>query len=432
MESNFPNNWKLMRLESCMAVIIDYRGKTPDKTSFGVPLITAKIVNGGRINEIQEYIAFKDYDTWMRRGIPQAGDIIVTTEAPLGEVAQLDERKIALAQRLIALRGKPGLLDNDYLKFLMQSDFIQQQLQARATGTTVLGIKQSELRKIGLVIPPPSEQKAIARILSSLDDKIELNQQMNRTLEAQARAIFKSWFVDFDPVRAKMEGKQPVGMHAATAALFPDAFEESPLGMIPRGWKISVIGDIAENPRRGIQPKNIQPDTPYIGLEHMPRRSIALSNWGNVEDITSNKFEFNQGEILFGKLRPYFQKVGVAITSGICSTDILVLVPRTPELFGLVMSYVSSDEFINYTDITSSGTRMPRTNWQDMSKYEILIPDLELTKIFNMQILPIVEKIRANILESRNLSVIRNTLLPKLMSGEIRVKEAEKIVREAA
>ena len=143
----------------------------------------------------------------MRRGLPQSGDIVMTTEAPLGEIAQLDGRKVALAQRLITLRGKPDLLDNTYLKFLMQSEFVQHQLHSRATGTTVLGIKQSELRQVTLVMPPLPEQRSIAHILGTLDDKIELNRRMNETLEALALAIFKAWFVDFDPVRAKAEGR---------------------------------------------------------------------------------------------------------------------------------------------------------------------------------------------------------------------------------
>ena len=244
MGSRFPDDWQLLPLEDCMAAIIDYRGKTPKKTLAGVPLVTAKVVKGGRIQPIQEYIAHGDYDDWMRRGFPEPGDILMTTEAPLGEIAQLDDRKVALAQRLITLRGRKSLLDNNYLKFLMQSEFVQHQLSARATGTTVLGIKQSELRQISLVIPPLDEQKQIAHILGTLDDKIELNQQMNRTLEGIARALFKSWFIDFEPVRAKLDGRQPAGMDAETAAFFPDSFEDSALGKIPKGWEVRAFGKL--------------------------------------------------------------------------------------------------------------------------------------------------------------------------------------------
>ena len=184
--------WTVRPLEDCVATLIDYRGRTPQKTSSGIPLITAKVVKGGRIETPDEFISVDEYAPWMRRGIPNAGDVVITTEAPLGEVAQLGCERVALAQRLIALRGKSGVLDNTFLKFLMQSEDVQNQLRARASGTTVLGIKQSELRKVLLTLPPIHEQRAIAHILGTLDDKIDLNRKTNETLEAMARAFFKS------------------------------------------------------------------------------------------------------------------------------------------------------------------------------------------------------------------------------------------------
>ena len=142
-----------------MAAIIDYSGKSPQKTTFGIPLVTAKIIKAGRIEQPKEFIAEVDYEQWMRRGIPQKGDVVMTTEAPLGEVAQLDGKKIALAQRVITLRGKADILDNTFLKFLLQWGPIQEQLRARSTGTTVFGIRQSELRKIKLTFPPLAGKK---------------------------------------------------------------------------------------------------------------------------------------------------------------------------------------------------------------------------------------------------------------------------------
>ena len=228
--------WRALPLEDCMEAVIDYRGKTPEKTTFGVPLITAKVVKDGRIETPNEFIAIDDYEAWMRRGMPKAGDVVITTEAPLGEVAQLGTERVALAQRLIALRGKSGTLDNGFLKFLMQSENVQDQLRSRASGTTVLGIKQSELRKISLTIPPFPEQRAIAHILGTLDDKIELNRRMNETLETMARALFKSWFVDFDPVRAKMRHPSPSGRGAGGEG----AGSEGPFSPTPKPHKLPL------------------------------------------------------------------------------------------------------------------------------------------------------------------------------------------------
>ena len=344
----------------------------------------------------------------------------------MGEVAQLDSRKVALGQRLITLRGKPDLINNTYLKFAMQSAFVQNQLEARSTGTTVLGIRQSELKKVEIPLPPLDEQNRIAHVLGTLDDKIELNRQMNETLEAMARAIFKSWFVDFDPVRAKMEGRMPAGMDAATATLFPSAFQDSPLGKIPKGWEVCTLGEIAENVRHSVKASEIDSDELYIGLEHMPRRSIALSEWQTADGLGSNKYRFRKGEILFGKLRPYFHKVGVAPLDGVCSTDILVIQPIDSEWFGIVLGLVSSDEFIAYTNAYSAGTRMPRTNWKDMSRYEIVLPQVEVSEKYTEFIQPFIERIIENIHQSHTLSQIRDALLPKLLSGEIRVDDVDK------
>src|SRR3989442_6801863 len=203
------SEWTVRQLGDCMTAVIDYRGKTPRKTTSGIPLVTAKVVKGGRIEPLNEFIDVHDYELWMRRGIPEPGDIVITTEAPLGEVAQLGPERVALAQRLITLRGKPGVLDNTFLKFLLQSEGVRKQLRARATGTTVLGIKQSELRKVTLTLPPFTEQRAIAHILGTLHDKIELNRRMSETLEAMARSLFKSCFAGFYPVRAKSARRDP-------------------------------------------------------------------------------------------------------------------------------------------------------------------------------------------------------------------------------
>ena len=274
-------------------------------------------------------------------------------------------------------------------------------------------------------LPSQSEQRVIAQILGTLDDKIELNRRMNETLEAMARAIFQSWFVDFDPVRAKASGESAdsvchrLGLTPELLALFPDSFEDSELGEIPKGWKVGTLGDLANHPRRGIQPEKISPNTPYIALEHMPRRSIALSDWGYGDGLESNKFEFQKGEILFGKLRPYFHKVGVAPLAGVCSTDILVVVPKLEGWFGVVLGHMSSVGFIEHTNAGSTGTKMPRTSWKEMSAYRITLPASTIAKKYSDQISQILGRINSAIFESKSLCEMRDTLLPKLLSGSL-------------
>lgn len=332
----------------------------------------------------------------------------------------------------IVIRGRPNVTDNGFAFYLTKWDGVRQYCISQMTGSSGRQrVPTGALSHREVTIPPLKEQEAIACILGALDDKIELNRTMNQTLEATAQAIFKSWFVDFDPVRAKAAGQIPAGMKPEIAALFPDSLEESELGDIPTGWKPATLGSIAENVRSGVQPGEIERGTPYIGLEHMPRRSIALSEWGFADEVVSNKFKFKSGDILFGKLRPYFHKVGVAPTDGVCSTDILVIAPQSPQWFDLVLFHVSSLEFINHTNAGSTGTKMPRTNWNEMQRYGLVLPPEDLANAFGERIHPMAERILAGIHESQTLSAIRDALLPKLISGELTIPDVERIVGRA-
>jgi len=283
--------------------------------------------------------------------------------------------------------------------------------------TTRVAVYMSDLE-----VPPLAEQRAIAEILGSLDDKIEANRRMNETLEAMARAIFKSWFVDFDPVRAKAAGRD-TGLPREIADLFPDRFQDSESGKIPKGWKIGTFGNVAEHQRRSIQPDRIEPETPYIALEHMPRHCIAISNWDGAENLESNKFEFKKGEILFGKLRPYFHKVGIAPVDGVCSTDIVVIAPKREDWFGFVLGHAMSDAFVKHLNAGSTGTKMPRTSWSAMARYTITIPTESVAAAFADRLRPVIERMIFGIHHSRTLAAIRDALLPRLISGELKCAE---------
>ena len=224
------------------------------------------------------------------------------------------------------MRGKADTADTGFLYWFLAQNQVVDYLHSIAENSTSTypSIRQSDLEQLTLFLPPLPEQRAIAHILGTLDDKIELNRCMNETLEAMARAIFKDWFVDFGPTRAKAQGRAPY-LPQDLWSLFPDSLSSDGN---PAEWGQGTLADLANSPKRSIRPADVSNDTPYIGLEHMPRRSIALSEWEGASKISSNKSQFNKGEILFGKLRPYFHKVGAAPLDGICSTDILVIVPR--------------------------------------------------------------------------------------------------------
>ena len=314
--------------------------------------------------------------------------------------------------------------------------------------SSVPGVNRNDLHTLLVSFPPLAEQREIARILGALDDKIELNRRMSATLEAMARALFKCWFVDFEPVRLKQQAREhpdtlppalrdavrrggpdaaltaPVrdgglGLDPAIAALFPNSFEDSPLGDIPKGWRVGKLSDVASEVRRQTSPGSLSANTPYIGLEHMPRRSVQLSEWGHAGDVTSGKSWFRRGQILFGKLRPYFHKVGIAPVDGVCSTDIIVISPRSPDWFGYALGHLTSDEFIAYTDRSSTGTKMPRTSWRTMAAHEIVLPDSQLASAFTAQCVPHVELLIGNVQQARILDTIRDVLLPRLVAGQL-------------
>ena len=399
------SEWVIRPLEDCMAALIDYRGKTPHKTSFGIPLITAKVVKGGRIETPDEFISVDDYEPWMRRGIPKVGDVVITTEAPLGEVAQLGTERVALAQRLIALRGKPGILDNGFLKFLMQSEDIQDQLRARASGTTVLGIKQSELRKVSLTLPPIAEQRAIAHILGTLDDKIDLNRRMNETLEAMARALFKSWFVDFDPVRAKSEGRDP-GLPKPIADLFPSHLVNSELGKIPEGWEVCKWGDLATlEYGKSLRAYN-NPNGPYI----------VFGTNGPIGTTTLPLCQ--HPTVVIGRKGAYR---GVHYTDYPCfviDTAFFLEPIREFEMRWVYYHLLAAD--INAMD---SGSAIPSTSREDFYALPILYAPPETQRRFTELLEPVWSKQSKNHTQSHTLAAMRDALLPKLISGKIRILE---------
>lgn len=444
------SNYIEMRLEDCMDAIIDYRGKTPKKVDNGIPLITAKIIKNGRIQEVSEFIAIDDYDNWMVRGLPLEGDVVLTTEAPLGEVAQLDARKVALAQRVITLRGKKGILENDYLLYLLQSSFVQNQLDGRASGSTVTGIKQSELREIILRLPPVALQKSISHQLKCLDKKIDLNNKINQTLEQMSQTLFKSWFVNFDPVidnaldagnpipealQSRAELRQKVRnsadfkpLPADIRALFPAEFEETELGLIPKNWHIRDFSDIAVLIKNNIKSDDICDDIHYIGLEHLERKHIFITSYGNGSDVSSNKSAFNKGDLLFGKLRPYFHKVAITPFSGICSTDILVFRAKEKFYKSLMAMYAFTDEFVAYANLRSTGTRMPRAEAKDLLKYKIILPNKDILEKFELLLEGYWTKGQLNNNENEQLTALRDTLLPKLISGELSLEDLPNLV----
>jgi type I restriction enzyme S subunit len=313
------------------------------------------------------------------------------------------------------------------LRWLVRGPEWWDQVQAHLNvGAVFDSLKCKEIPQFHVTVPPRVEQRAIARVLGSLDDKIELNRRMNQTLEEICRALFKFWFVDFGPVRAKAEGRWKKGeslpgMPADMWDLWPSEFEESEIGEIPKGWRVRGLGAVSNCRRELVDPSEVDPEERYVGLEHITSKSLSLSNWGRVGDTVSGKARFRRGDVLFGKLRPYFHKVCVPSFDGVASTDILTITPKSPNWIGFVIGHLDSSELVDYATAASNGTRMPRTNWGDLACWPVAMPSSEIAQAYSRWIMPLISKLGWAIDESRTLAATRDALLPKLLSGEIRV-----------
>ena len=352
------------------------------------------------------------------RSLARCGDLLFCVRGSTTGRMNWADREYAIGPGIAAIRHKTRKSLQPFVRAVIESRLPT--LLSGATGSVSQNVSATDLT--GLPIPdlPLKRQTEIANVLATLDNKIELNRRMCDTLEAMVRAIYTDWFVDFGPVRAKVEGRDP-GLPPNVATLFPNRLVDSRtnLGEIPEQWSVGAFGDVACCKRNGISPDDVEADTLYIGLQDMPRRSLALTNWGRMGSVLSGKFAFRQDDILFGTLRPHSHKVGIAPMNGLCSTDIAVLRPHTTVLFPFAVATASSSAFVAYNAQASTGTTMPRTNWKTMSAYPCVMPPGYIMEAFYQLAAPSLRNVVSAVKESVALGIVRNTLLPKLLSGQM-------------
>ena len=423
-----PGVWREVALSEIGKIVT---GKTPSSRNPGyfggaIPFVTPSDFNGRRrIESTERHLTEKGLNTVKGTRIPSNSVMVSCIGSDMGKAAIAVEPCVTNQQ----INSIVVDSDSELLFVYYNLSNRKEEIRASASGSAQPILNKSGFGRLRILLPPLPEQRAIAHILGTLDDKIEINRRMNETLEAMARALFKSWFVDFEPVRAKREGRWRTGeslpgLAADLYELFPDRLVDSVLGEVPEGWEVKGLGEVALQRRSGVKPEEIDAESPYIALEHMPKRCIALRQWSNADGLASGKFKFEQGDILFGKLRPYFHKVGVAPLDGVCSTDIVVVQPKSNLWFGFVLGHTSSAEFVDYTDATSTGTRMPRTNWADMARYKVALPSIAVSRAFTRLVEPCVNRIVSAIHESHSLAAQRDALLPRLVSGKVGVEDA--------
>lgn len=375
----------------------------------------------------------------VRKGRGRAGDIAFTHRATVGRIARVGKS----APDFVANPGvtlwrvlNRATLDADYLYYFMQTPFFMNQVWAEAGNTdTFPYISLTQQRGLAIRYPSLAVQRRLGSALSVLDDRITLLRETNVTLEAIAQALFKSWFVDFDPVRAKSRGLTPAGMDEATAALFPEGFEESAQGLVPKGWQVATLAEAFEiNPSRGLRKGE---EAKYLEMAGVPTTghcadSIAVRAFGSGT-------KFRNGDTLLARITPCLENGKTAFVDflegdeiGWGSTEFIVLRPRAPlpEYFAYLLCRHAP--FREFAERSMSGTSGRQRVQNDvLATYRVAVPPAAVAKAFGAVVRPLQDAITSNHARAATLGELRDTLLPRLISGQLRLPPADEVIAEA-
>jgi type I restriction enzyme, S subunit len=418
--------------------VIDCPHSTPVWMDAGVIVLRSSNIKNGRLDlSNPSYTDEYHYQERSKRAEVQAGDLVITREAPMGEVCLIpDDLKCCLGQRMVMLRPDHERCDGKYLLYALQSNRVQNEIRSHeGTGSTVSNLRIPVLKSLPIPTPDLANQKAIAHILGTLDDKIELNRKTNETLEAMAKALFKSWFVDFDPVREKAEGR-PTGLPAEISDLFPDSFEDSELGEIPSGWKCSPLADRAIYLSRGISPAYCEEG----GVLVLNQKCVRDSR---ISFEKSRRHDTTRKQIIGREVRRFDALVnstgvgtlGRVAMMPICQEEVVVDSHITVVRGGNEQEsfFISSTLLNRQTEIEALGegsTGQTELSRVVLGSVPIIFPSPQLIFAYFDFAFIIQDKIEKNDQASVALASARDALLPKLISGEIRIPDAEKMLEE--
>ena len=375
-------------IEDALSAIIDYRGKTPQKSEYGIPTLSAKSVKNNFINYSEcYYISDDEYKRFMVRGFPKKGDILLTTEAPMGIVARLDRDDVAVAQRLLTLRGKEGILDNDYLLYLLQSPYGQGLLKAKETGTTVTGIKQAEFRKIVVKLPDYNIQKKISSFLRAIDSKISCNTKINDNLQQQAATLFANLYNQAETEVGFTEIIQILG--GGTPKTSENSFWN---GNIPF-----------------FTPKD-------VGLPYTLTTEKTITEKG-LTHCNSHLYPINT---VFVTARGTVGKVGLPGVPMAMNQSCYALVGKDTHH---LLVYFYTLKAVDRLKHKASGAVFEAITTRDFESETIMKLSDEDAKAFLDIAEPIYQAVLSNSIENLRLAALRDSLLPKLMSGEVDVSD---------
>ncbi|MDN3575916.1 restriction endonuclease subunit S [Chitinimonas viridis] len=436
--------WPSMTLKEAGVVLIDCDHRTPVAQDSGLPYIAIPQLKDGhvRLDGGERRISSEDFVEWTKKLKPREHDVIVVRRCNSGDSAVVPKGvEWAIGQNLVVLRSDGKSVYPPFLRWLVRSDEWWGQVNKYINvGAVFDSLKCREIPLFELPIPPIPHQVEIAQALNGLDDRITLLHETNATLEAIAQALFKSWFVDFDPVRAKQAGRAPEGMDEATAALFPDGFEESELGVVPRGWRSGVLADIADF-QNGYAFKSkdwVEVGHPVVKIGDVKPGVIDFSGCSYVSSETVNgleRFRLNRGDLLVG-MTGYVGETGLVPRvepSAYLNQRVGRISARSGMLdIGFVYCIVRAPEFKLFAESQSHGSAQANVSGAALQSFQTVLPTIQLLDVFNSTLYPMLETILSNHERALAIATIRDTLLPRLISGQLRLPEATSLVEEVA
>ena len=422
-------------LDSLCLKITDGAHHSPKEFQGGIPMFSVKdMTDHGFDKSRVKTISKEDYKKLKSSGCePKDNDVLIAKDGSVMKhvFKYKHYEDCALLSSIAILRPNMEIIDPDYLVYSILNPKVKGNIISNyVSGSGVPRIVLKDFKKIEIKVPEIRIQKKVSQFLNQINSKIELNQKMNETLEEIAKTLFKSWFIDFDPVRAKAEGRS-TGLSKEISDLFPDSFQDSELGEIPKGWSKRVITDIADKISDKYKKDEDWSNEKLIDLSRMPSNSISLNSYGRGEELSTSVCKFKKYDFLFGSIRPYFYKAGICPYDGVSNTSVFIL--RAKKIYDkeFMYCYSSSDFTFEKSIQYSDGTKMPIIKWKDFKEFPFALPNEELRKQFSSIINPIVDKIILNIDEQEVLSKLRDLLLPKLISGELQIPDAENLIEEA-
>lgn len=431
---------ELRPLRELCSLIVDCPHSTPVWTDSGYVVIRNQNIKSGRLDlSSPSFTDAAHFAHRIRRAKPTAGDIIFTREAPMGEVCMVPPGlECCVGQRQVLLRPNPKVVDGRFLLFALQSPQVQHEIGwSEGTGSTVSNVRIPVLEALRVPTPSLETQREIGAILGALDDRIDLLRQTNTTLESIARALFKSWFIDFDPVRAKAEGRETEGMDAATVALFPAEFEESALGLIPRGWAVRPFSETVDVLGGGT-PKTSVPeywggDVPWFSVVDAPGPGQVFTT--ATEKLVTMRGVENSSARILPKWTTIISARGtvgkLALTGVEMAMNQSCYGLKSKVVGGETITYLAAQRLVETLKRLAHGGVFDTITRDTLSSVYVCDSTPELVKAFNTLTTPLFERILTNGLQARRLSDIRDVLLPRLICGKLRLPEAQEDIDEA-